>query len=142
MAKRGRPAIRQTAHSVAEEARLDQFEFEIPGFAFRWVNPLRRARSGWGIWSPVTRDSELGQQVAEKLNNVVDKFNGLNADANLFYRGSDTILAYASQDAAEAHRDRLDDIAEQRIRSVDAAKLQRNVVIPGVGNYAYPQPEE
>jgi len=91
--------------------------FEIKGFAFRWVNAdVRNQLQSWRFWSVVTRDSELGEKVAQGLSEGHAKFEGGN-EGNYFRRGQ-LVLAWADEEVAQAHRDSLNEKADDRLRQV------------------------
>jgi hypothetical protein len=126
----------QTSHAHMEELGfLDTSSMKVPGYVFRWVNLAQRHRKGWGIWTPVTRNSEIGQQVLPQLGYINDKFMGANAEANLIYQSAELVLSYTTVEKNEALKEHNATKAENRIRSVDAAELRRNVIVPASGGY-------
>lgn len=135
----GRPpknTLTQTSHAAIEEMnQQDSSEIKVPGYGFRWCNVSQRYRHGWGIWTPVTRDSEIGQQVVPQLRVGNDKFVGANAESSFIYQGSDSVLAYSTIEKINALKERNANKAEERIKSVDAAELRRNVIVPASGGY-------
>ena len=94
---------------------------EVPGLVFMWQNPFTCEKSGWGIWAPVTRDSELGEKVAAVMGDLFDKFAGLNAQTNYFQKGRDSMLAYASKEAYDARMDAKRERADAQLRKVETA---------------------
>jgi hypothetical protein len=127
----------QTSHAALEElGQQDAGQIKVPGYGFRWCNVSQRYRHGWGIWTPVDRSSELGQQVVPQLRVGNDKFVGANAESSFIYQGTDSVLAYSTIEKINALKERNASKAEDRIRSVDAAELRRNVIIPASGGYA------
>jgi len=131
------PKITQVTHNVAEEYNTKNPDvIQVPGLVFRWVNHHYRTKRGWKIWTPVTRDSELGATVTEQLGVFADKYAGLNGTSNLFHQGEDSVLAYASVEAYRSLAESAQSMAENRINMIDAENVRRNVVIPASGKYS------
>jgi hypothetical protein len=77
----------------------------MEGLVLRWVNPAARNRSisGWKCWRPVSRESDVGQTVAEHLEENTFRFGEVRQDSDYFWRG-DMLLAFAPIDEVEALR--------------------------------------
>jgi len=135
----GRPpknTMAQTSHAPMEEyGAQSTSEIVVPGYGFRWCNLSQRYRHGWGIWTPLTRDSEIGQLVLPQLREGNDKFNGANAESNFVYQGTDSVLAYSTREKIDALKAHNAAKAEDRISSIDVAELRRNVIIPASGGF-------
>lgn len=106
----------------------------IDGFGFRWVNPAYRAKKGnWGIWKPLTRDSELGEKVAEHIEGIIGPISlGLTqVDSNYFYRSTESMLAFAPVELIEEKRAEAQAKADERMRMVhrtEGARLRTTVI--------------
>jgi hypothetical protein len=130
------PKITQVTHNVAEEATTGSTaSFNIPGLVFRWVNIRHRNSKGWGIWSPVLRDSEYGKIIAEQMG-YADRFAGMNANSNLFHEGSDGVLAFSTVEKHAEYCDKISKGAEERMNMIDAAQVRRNVIIPASSGFS------
>lgn len=103
----------------------------VPGLEFSWQNPFTNERTGWRIWEPVTRDSEIGQQIADQFGDMFDKFQGLNEQTNYFMRGRDSMLAFTSKERLDAAIADKQEKADAQMLKVEqnAENLRRNVLI-------------
>jgi len=93
-------------------------DLALAGWKFRWQNLHHRIKVGWGMWRPVTKDSELGEFVAEQFGIILDKHAGVNATSNYFMQGSDGVLAYTSEKALADRDANKDVLADQALRAV------------------------
>ncbi len=133
----GRPP-KQIEFDPLKEAKYEGGNLPVvPGYVFRWVNPEFRSKGdNWDIFMPVTRDSDIGKIAVEQIGGTLSaKFLGGNLDTNLIYRGGDSLLAYATVEANNEKKRRDAEAAERRIKMIDAAGLQRNVIVPAAGGY-------
>ena len=108
---------------------------DVAGYALRWVNHHVRNKHGWGIWSPVLKDSELGKKIGDDITDMLHKFKNPNENSNYITQGTDCILAFAPKDVAEASREKNNQLAEDRMNQIDAEKVRRNVMISEVDGY-------
>ena len=137
MTQENKPVIKQVTHNVDVEYNNQlRTKFNIPGLEFRWVDYETRQKTGWGIWSPVQRNSDIGEKVAKEMGAAADRFSGLNLDSSLFYQGEGTVLAYTTVERANARRKFQAEKTKKFADMIDAAKIRRNVVIPASEGYA------
>ena len=116
-----------------DQEAIDQWrdKLEIPGLVFRWVNPSSRERKGWGIWTPVTKDSEVGAEVEKQMSRTLDVFSGLDTDSNFFMRGRDSMLAYTTEERAAEHKVALKEKADAALKQVhdtEGAELRHTYI--------------
>ena len=62
------------------------------GLRLSWCNPIIRNQIGWQGWTPVTRDSDIGENLEEYLNAVPARLEGVNDQDNFVRRGRTSIL--------------------------------------------------
>jgi len=91
----------------------------ISGITLRWINPDARNRSihGWKCWTPVLRDSEIGEQVAGHIQASPFRLGLETQDGSYFWRG-DMILGYASNEASESLQKRNSAQADRQFSQV------------------------
>lgn len=70
------------------------FKAHPPGFRLSWCNPRIRNQIGWNGWTPVTYDSEIGENLDLYLNAVPARLEGVSAQDNYVRRGSTSILCF------------------------------------------------
>ena len=103
------------------------------GYVFKWCNAPARERKGWGIWSPLPRDGELGKDVAKDFESMVSgRFASINADSNYFFRSATSVLAFAKKADAEKVTKARKKAADEQLAMVDkteGAKV-RHTYIP------------
>jgi len=105
-----------TQIAMESQSPLD-LGFEVKGLSFRWINAdVRNQMQSWAHWTVVTRDSELGEKVAQGLQEGHMKFEGGN-EGNYFQRGS-LVLAWAPEEVVQARRESLNEKADDRLRQV------------------------
>ncbi len=93
---------------------------EIKGLTLRWVNLMIRGRNGWDIWTPVVKGTEIGNS-CEKFFEDAHVFRAFVAgaeDSEYLFNGASTVLAYALEKDALAHRKAMNDRADDQLRSV------------------------
>lgn len=116
-------------------AKNNPAEIDIPGWVFSWQNINTNDKSGWGIFRPVQKDTELGEEVARQLGVGANPFGGTNADANMYYFGGDLVLAYTSQelyDKMQADDQKAADFAMSAIGDDAAVHVRHAAINPGV----------
>ena len=111
--------ITEVRHEIENPLALD---FDIPGYAFRWVDAEKRsAAHKWQHWRAVERDSEIGLLVKDYIDSAPDKYQGPNMTSNYFHRGSQLILAWATAEDSAAYKKAMAEKAANQLRKVSGA---------------------
>lgn len=79
------------------EIHNDPTKLKVAGWVFGWQNIDLNKKVGWGIYRPVLRDSELGEEIARQLGLNLAPERGMDIDNNYFHFGSDLVLGYTSE---------------------------------------------
>ena len=91
---------------------------EVDGITFRWVNADQRNKRGWGIWSPVKSETELGETVLAHLKESPSfEANPSLVDGTLFRKGDNT-LAWAETAMTKELRKHLGRKAQGQLSSI------------------------
>ena len=120
------PIMEITAHN-------DHQKLVVPGWMFTTQNLTHNNKKGWRHWRPVTRSSELGQEVLSQFGIVGDSLQGLNDETDYIMYGPETVLAYTSVELFDKHAKAEEDAANRQLRAVgDDIDITRHVQIdPG-----------